>query len=50
MAETKEHPVLTKAKLTEMVRHALKSDVAEIVEHEIRRPPKGEGFSSEVSR
>ena len=43
------HPVLTEAKLTHMVRHALKSDNAEMVEHEVIMM-KGDGYSSEVNK
>ena len=51
MAEGKEHRILTKAKLTEMVRHALKCDSVEMVEYKVGRAvPKGEGYSSEVSK
>ena len=51
MSEQKEHHILNKAKLTQMVRHALKSDKAELVEHNVRlAAPKGEGYSSEVNK
>ena len=51
MAEVKEHPILTRAKLTQMVRHALKSDNVEMVECDVGlAAPKGEGYSSEVNK
>ena len=51
MAENKEHHILTKDKLTEMVRRCYNDDKIEIVKYKVSpAAAKGEGYTSEVSK
>ena len=51
MVGNKEHHILNKAKLTEMVRSAYKDDKIEIIEYKVSpAAAKGEGYTSEVNK